>query len=57
MVKSYDLEEAKEILTLFLERNNMRKTPERYAILEAVYKANKHVTADGLFAEMENSDS
>lgn len=55
MVKSYDLEEAKEILTLFLERSNMRKTPERYAILEAVYKANRHVTADGLFADMESS--
>lgn len=33
----------------------MRKTPERYAILEAVFNAEEHVTADGLFEKMEGT--
>lgn len=45
---------AKDTLTQFMVLNGMRKTPERYAILEAVYKADKHVTADELHAMLED---
>lgn len=39
---------VKQILTNYLELNNHRKTPERYAILDAVYSTGGHFTLDEL---------
>lgn len=39
---------VKQILTSYLELNNHRKTPERYAILDAVYSMNGHFTLEQL---------
>lgn len=39
---------VRDILTNYLERNNHRKTPERYAILDAVYDIEGHFTLDEL---------
>lgn len=39
---------VRDILTNYLERNNHRKTPERYAILDAVYDIDGHFTLDEL---------
>lgn len=41
-------ESVREILTNYLDLNNHRKTPERYAILEAVYNIEGHFTLDEL---------
>jgi len=41
-------ETVRGILTNYLERNNHRKTPERYAILDAVYDMEGHFTIDEL---------
>lgn len=39
---------VERILNSYLEMNNHRKTPERYAILNAVYSINGHFTLDEL---------
>ena len=39
---------VERILTNYLEMNNHRKTPERFAILEAVYSFKGHFTLDEL---------
>ena len=39
---------VERILTNYLEINNHRKTPERYAILKGVYSMNGHFTLDEL---------
>ena len=39
---------VRNILTSYLELNNHRKTPERYAILDAVYSINGHFTLEEL---------
>ena len=39
---------AEHILDNYLEMNNHRKTPERYAILRAVYSIEGHFTLDEL---------
>ena len=41
-------EDVRQILTAYLETNNRRKTPERYAILDAVYSMRGHFTLDEL---------
>ena len=41
------------ILDNFLESNHHRKTPERYAILDAVYSLKGHFTLDDLGALLE----
>lgn len=46
------LEQARAELTHYMEEQNMRKTPERYAILECVMKASGHYTADQLLEKM-----
>jgi len=39
---------VKNILTNYLEQNSLRKTPERFAILDAVYSIEGHFTLDEL---------
>ena len=41
-------EEVKQILTAYLETNNRSKTPERFAILDAVYSMRGHFTLNEL---------
>jgi len=38
-----------DILNQYLEKENLRKTPERNIILEEIYKMNKHFDIDELF--------
>ena len=45
-------EAVERILTNYLEINNHRKTPERYAILKAVYGMEGHFTLDDLGAKL-----
>ena len=43
---------VQRILDSYLEMNNHRKTPERYAILKAVYESNGHFTLEELPAKV-----
>ncbi len=45
-------EEARTIFTNYMENNNLRKTPERFAILEEIYKRTDHFDAEILYIHM-----
>ena len=48
------LDEVKKILNKHLEIKGLRKTPERYAIIDDIYSFNKHFSADELYSKMIN---
>ena len=50
--KDGTLKAVEHILDSYLEMNNHRKTPERYAILKAVYSIDGHFTLDELGAKL-----
>ncbi len=50
------IKKVKSILDNYLEGNNQRKTPERYAILNAVYSIDKHFTLDELGEYIESDN-
>ena len=48
--------QAREILDQYLESNLHRKTPERYAILDAVFSMRGHFTLEELGAALERKN-
>ena len=54
MDKTAILDEVKKILNKHLEIKSLRKTPERYAIIDEIYSFNKHFSADELYSKMIN---
>ena len=47
-------DEVKKIFTAYLEKKELRKTPERYAILEEVYSKDDHFDVDSLYHSMKD---
>lgn len=55
-VEEQILKEALRIFNAHLEANQLRRTPERFAILEEIYRNTEHFDAEGLYIHMKNNN-
>jgi Fur family ferric uptake transcriptional regulator len=46
------LDEVRSIFEAFLKKRNKRQTPERFSVLEEIYKTDDHIDADELYLRL-----
>lgn len=56
MAKKNQIDEVRKIFMAYLDKKGLRKTPERYAILEEVYSIKEHFDVDTLYIHMKNKN-
>ena len=49
------IELVKEIFRTYLKERNQRQTPERFMVLEEIYRSEGHFDADDIFFNMKNT--
>lgn len=50
--KERNIAQIKDVLKQYLQEKNFRNTPERYTILEEIYKLDRHFNVDDLYLQM-----